>query len=178
MALILKAGAICAFLATVLSALGIAGLTSLALITQPQTIAPSIADILKITLLLSLITVVSCGSYGFFAGVVGSAWLRFRRSHLRTTKRLLVEAVIAGFLLSLIFPWFDMTINFKFARSTRGFLTGGEYLLCWGVGIVSATVCAYVFRKNFKSQKRYLEHKLEKEKQSPTAYRFQILKSR
>jgi hypothetical protein len=107
--LILKSGVLAAFLATVVSALAIAVLSA----ARPliDTTSPSVWDIGRATLLLLPIIGVSCGSYGFLAGMAGGALLTLRRRHIHSIQRLLIESATTGFLLGVAFPFFDRLMN-------------------------------------------------------------------
>jgi hypothetical protein len=147
--LMLKVGVISAFLATTTSALSIAVLSGLPLGPgSGQTGGPGVLDILRAALLLCAITVVSCGSYGFLAGVAGSQWLLLRKRRIHSTKRLLVESSLVGFFLGVLFPWFDGFVNWH----RFGFGIGGtsviQLIFCPLLGLTCALVCALVFRKN------------------------------
>jgi hypothetical protein len=137
LAFVFKAGALAALLATFASALMIAVFTPLTGGTVPN--AWSIA---KTTLLLCPITAVSCGSYGLLAGIAGGAFLNLRRRRVQSTKRLLIESAIAGFLLGFFFPLFDRAMN-------PPSLSGMQILLSAPIGMCCALVCALTFRNRF-----------------------------
>jgi hypothetical protein len=148
LALPAKVGLMSAFLANTTASLTIAILKGLPLGQgSSQTSGPSALDLLRTTLLLFPIIIVSCGSFGFLAGAAGGRWLLFRRPRIHSTKRLLFEAALAGFLLGFRFPWFDALV------SSQGFGVGGmgviQLVLCPVVGLTCALVCALVFRTHF-----------------------------
>lgn len=137
---ILKAGTLAAFLATAVSALLIATLAALGPIQG--TTSPTVLDILRAAFWLTPITAVSCGSFGFLAGVAGSALLDWRRQGIRSTQRLLIEAGIVGFVFGFGFLFFDAVVN---PRS----LGAMQALLSAPVGMCCALLCALVFRHRF-----------------------------
>jgi hypothetical protein len=151
--LILKAGTLSALVATVASALLLTILNALPTWPRPDlTIGPSALDIVKTTVLLCAITVVSCGSFGFMAGVAGSAWLCFRRKHILSTKRLLVEAAVAGFLLGMLYPVFDSAMNSPHFQKPGVFMNPIQIFFSVVLCTAWALICALVFRKRFIAQ--------------------------
>jgi hypothetical protein len=144
-----KVGVISALLATTTSALSITVLSALPLgPSSSQTSGPSASDLVRTAFLLCAITVVSCGSFGFLAGVAGSQWLLLRKRRIHSSKRLIVESSLAGFFLGALFPWFDGLVNWH----RFGFGIGGmsviQLILCPLLGLMCALACALVFRKN------------------------------
>jgi hypothetical protein len=137
---ILKAGALAAFLATAASAMLVAALAALGPIQR--TTSPTILDILRAAFWLTPITAVSCGSFGFLAGVAGSALLDWRGQRIRSTRSLLIESGIVGFVLGFMFLFFDAVVN---PRS----LNGMEIFVSAPVGMCCALLCALVFRHRF-----------------------------
>jgi hypothetical protein len=137
---ILKAGALAAFLATAASAMLIATLSALGRI--PDTTSPTVPDILRAAFWLTPITAVSCGSFGFLAGIAGSALLDWRRPRIRSTGRLLIESGIVGFVLGFTFLFFDAAVN---PRSSHGM----DIILSAPTGMCCALVCALAFRRRF-----------------------------
>ena len=138
---IVKAGVLAALLATVFSALIIA-ILSAANPPQGGTTSPTLWEIGRTALLLCPITVVSCGSFGLLAGIAGSAVFQVRKRRIRTTKRLLVESSVAGFLLGFAFPFFDRLLNPP--------SLGSIYILLSGpIGVSCAVICGLTFRKHF-----------------------------
>jgi hypothetical protein len=137
---ILKAGALAAFLAAAASAMLIATLSALGRI--PDTTSPTVPDILRAAFWLTPITAVSCGSFGFLAGIAGSALLDWRRPRIRSTGRLLIESGIVGFVFGFGFLFFDAVVN---PRS----LGAMQALLSAPVGMCCALVCALAFRRRF-----------------------------
>jgi hypothetical protein len=149
-----KAGVISAFLATTASALSIAVLNALPVGPgSSQTSGPGLLDILRAALLLCAITVVSCGSFGFLAGIAGSQWLLLRKRRIHSTKRQLVESGLTGFFLGALFPWFDGFVSWH----RFGFGIGGmsliQLILCPLAGLACALVCALVFRKHLVAER-------------------------
>jgi len=148
--LILEVGALGALLATLASALFIAILTGLPIGPRPDlSNGPSVLDIGRTAFFLCAITVVSCGSFGFVAGVAGSAWLRFRKRRILSTKRLLGEAAVAGLLLGGIFPLFDGAVNSPSFQRIGVLLNPIQMFFCVVFSIVCALICALVFRDRF-----------------------------
>jgi hypothetical protein len=145
-ALILKAGTLSAILATVIAALVI---TLLSGAGTGNGSPPRAFDLVKTVVLLSPITAVSCGSFGFLAGVAGSTWIYLRSRHIRSTKRLLVESAIAAPLLGGVFPLFDATVNSPSLRSIGNWINPSQFLLCVVLSIPCALICAFFFRKRF-----------------------------
>jgi hypothetical protein len=137
---ILKAGALAAFLATAASALLIVTLIGVG--PMQGTTSPTVLDILRAAFWLTPITAVSCGSFGFLAGIVGSTLLDWRRQRIRSTRRLLIESGIVGFVLGFTFLFFDGVVN---PRS----LNSMAIILSTPVGVCCALVCALVFRRRF-----------------------------
>jgi|SRR5579864_1613796 hypothetical protein len=144
---ILKAGVLAATFATLFSAFAIELLTLLGPIGP--TSYPSLWDIARAMLLLCAITVVSCGSFGFLAGIAGGTILYFRRGRIRSVKRLLLESSIAGLALGSAFPLFDAAVNSESLRSFRTWLSSAEFILCALGGLISALFCALAFRRRF-----------------------------
>jgi hypothetical protein len=134
---ILKAALLTALLATLASALLIA--VSIGLQPIVQTTRPSMWDITKSVLLLLPITGVSCGSYGFLAGLVGVSILKWRKRRIRSTGRLLVESAVTGFMFGLLFPFFDRLLN-------PPSFSGMQLLLSAPIGMSCAILCALTFR--------------------------------
>jgi hypothetical protein len=134
---ILKAGAFAALLAALTSACLIAVMSAL----QPivHTTPLSVWDVVKATFLLLPITLVSCGSYGFLAGIIGTLLLKRRRVRIRSSKRLLVESAVVGFILGFPFPVFDRLMN-------PPSLNGMQMLLSAPIATVCAVLCAMTFR--------------------------------
>lgn len=137
---ILKGGALAALLATLLSALLIAVLSAF----QPLTRTGSLGawDIIKAALLLLPITAVSCGSYGFLAGIVGTSILSWRNARIQSTRRLVTESAILGFLLGLLFPLFDGLLN-------HGGLNDMQALFSAPTGMCCAILSALALRTSF-----------------------------
>lgn len=139
-AFVLKAAALAAFLTTVFSALLIATLSALNSIRE--TTAPSVLGIIRSAFWLCPITAASCGSFGFVAGIAGSALLNWRRHRIRSTSKLLLEAGVAGFLLACLFPFFDRLMN-------PTSLNGIQILLSAPMGVFCALICAFTLRNHF-----------------------------
>ena len=149
----LNASVFGALLATVTSALVIALLSALP--TGPRhdlSNRPSVVDMVRTTFLLCAITVAPCGSFGFLAGAAGSTWLRFRKRRIRSLKRLLVEAAVAGFLIGILFPFFDSAVNSPPFQKIGVLLTPLQLLLSLPFSIACALICALVFRKHFMEE--------------------------
>ena len=142
--LILKAAALAALLATVVSAFTIALLSAFA--TRGGDSFPGPWDIAKSSLLLCSITAVSCGSFGFFAGLTGGTVLYARRRRIRSIRRFLIESALAGMVLGCMFPFFDATANSRSFESFRLWLHPAQIVFCVPVGITCALVCALVVR--------------------------------
>jgi RsiW-degrading membrane proteinase PrsW (M82 family) len=77
----------------------IVGVLSAAKLPIRDPSSPTVWDVGRATLLLCPITAVSCGSFGFLAGIAGSAAIYLRRRRIQGTKRLLIESAVAGFVL-------------------------------------------------------------------------------
>jgi hypothetical protein len=105
----------------------------------PYTSSPSILDIARATFLLCPITAVSCGSFGFLAGIAGGTAIYLRRRRIRSTRRLLIECAILGFLLGFLFPLFDHLLNPPSLDSMK--------LLSAPAGVICALLCAFAFRR-------------------------------
>jgi len=151
---ILKASLVSGLLATLIPACIVALVGALPTGLRADTsTSPSILDLSKVALLLCLITVVSCGPFGFLAGAAGSAWLRFRKRRIRSIWRLLVEATAAGFLCGLFFPFFDSAVASPHFQKVGALLNPLQLLLCPVVGMACAWVCALVFRKHFMQER-------------------------
>lgn len=133
--LILKMALWSAILATVTSAATFTALNAVRPIVQ--TLSPTPWDLAKTTVLVLPITAVSFGSFGFLAGLVGGAFLVKRRPRIRSTRRLMIESAVAGFILGLGFPFFDRFLN----RYTAGWA-----ILSAPVGMLCAMICAGSFR--------------------------------
>jgi H+/Cl- antiporter ClcA len=140
MIFILKAGALAAFLATAASALLIATLIGVG--PMQGTTPPTVLDILRAAFWLTPITAVSCGSFGFLAGIAGSALLDWRRRRIRSTRRLVIESGIVGFVLGFSFLFFDAVVNPR----SHGAM---QALLSAPVGMGCAVLCALAFRGRF-----------------------------
>jgi hypothetical protein len=136
-----------ALLATVLSALTIELLSAFA--TRGGDSAPGVVDIVKATLLLCTITVVSCGSFGFLAGLAGAGAIYLRRRRIRTVWRLLIEAALAGLLMGCLFPLFDAALNSPSLQSFKSWLNPAQIMFCVPVSITCALFCGLAFRRHF-----------------------------
>jgi hypothetical protein len=106
-------------------------------------------DAAETVLLLLPITAVSCGTFGFLAGIAGGTAIYLRRRRINSSTRLLVESAISGFLMSCIFPFFDAAVNSLFLRSFQLWVIPGQIILYPVLGIPCALTCALVFRKYF-----------------------------
>jgi membrane associated rhomboid family serine protease len=162
--LILRVGVLNALLVTVVSALTIALLSGVG--TEDVVVirgvgvkqqAPSIRSWLpnplevgKAAALLCPITAVSCGSFGLLAGLAGGALIYRRRRRIRSTKRLLFESAIVGFILGCLFPVFDVLMNRALGILHGG--SGASVVIAPAVGILCALLCALVFRKRFTAR--------------------------
>jgi hypothetical protein len=147
---ILKVSALGALLATATPALVITLLSALPTGPRPDlSTRPSVVDLVRTVVFLCAITAFPCGAFGFLAGAAGSTWLRFRKQRIRSLKRLLVEAAVAGFLLGALFPFFDSAVNSPPFQKIGVLLTPLQLLLCLVLGIVCALTCTLVFRKHF-----------------------------
>jgi len=144
MLFILKVGALSAVLATVVSALAVAVLNSLW-----NRWLPNPLDFMETVLLLCPITAVSCGSFGFLAGFAGGTAIYSRRSRIRSKRRLLIEASLAGLLFGCLFPFFDAAMNSLFVKSFQLFVIPRQIFLYPLLSIPCALICALVFRKHF-----------------------------
>jgi hypothetical protein len=129
-----------AFLATVVPASAFTILSAMR--TIATTTSPTAWDLAKATLLLLPITAVSCGSYGFLAGIPGGALLSLGSRHIHTINKLLIESAIVGFLLGLAYPFFD-------PHGNGPLLNGWAMLLSAPVGVCCALVCALTFSDRF-----------------------------
>lgn len=140
----LRVGALNALLATPLSALVIALISTLG-----NSAFPNLLEIGKTALLLCPITFVSIGSFGFVAGVAGSAWICLRKRRIRTIKHLLVESGIVGLLMGVLFVFLDAAINSSPITSISSSRNPAQILLCWVLSAACALFWAYFFRKRF-----------------------------
>jgi hypothetical protein len=134
--LVLKVGLLAAFLATFISAFLFTILSAVRPIVG--SLSPSGWDITKSTFLLLPITLVSCGSYGLAAGIVGGAFLIRRTPHTRSTGRLMIESAVAGLVLGFGFPFFDHLLS--------QYGTGWDVILAPATGMLCAIICALSFR--------------------------------
>jgi hypothetical protein len=151
---ILKASALGALMAIVTPAIAITLLSALPTGARPDlSNRPSVVDMVRTAFLLCAITVVPCGSFGFLAGAAGSTWLRFRKRRIRSMKRLLAEAAAAGFLLGILFPFFDSAVNSPPFQRIGVLLTPLQLLLSLVLSIACALICALVFRKHFMEER-------------------------
>jgi membrane associated rhomboid family serine protease len=147
---VVKTSVLSAVLATATSALAMAILSSLPTGPRPDlTNTPSIVDMVRTAFFLSAITVFPCGLFGLLAGATGAIWLRFRKRRIRSTRRLIVEAAIAGLLLGILFPIFDSALNSPHFQRIGVLLTPLQLLLSLILGVTCALICALVFRKCF-----------------------------
>ena len=149
-AMILKAGVLNAVLVTVVSAAMIALVSGTGTDdpNAPFSMSPARTlwcyfpnpwELAKATVLLCPITAVWYGAYGLLVGAVGSALMYWRRRHIGSTRRLLLESAVAGFLLAGLFPLLDSWFDWP-----RG-------LICMGLGVPCALLCAFAFRRRFKA---------------------------
>jgi hypothetical protein len=143
----LKVAALGALLGTLAPALAITLLSS---VRSGSPLHP--LDAAETVLLLCPITVVSCGPFGLLAGVAGGSVIYLRRKRIHSTKRLLAESAIAGFLMSCLFPFFDAAMNSFFLKSFQPLVIPGQIILYPVLGIPSALICALVFRRYFIPQ--------------------------
>ena len=134
----LKMGITAAFLATLVSSFVVAVLNSLGPF-QRTTDFPGLWNVIKSTLLLCAITVVSCGPYGLVAGITGGAILSRRKHPIRSIRRLVIESGALGLLFGILFPFFDLLMN-------PPSLGGMQALLSAPVGVLCAVICALIFR--------------------------------
>jgi hypothetical protein len=109
-------------------------------------------DAAETALLLLPITAVSCGTFGLLAGIVGGTAIYLRRRRVHSSKRLLVESAISGFLMSCLFPFFDAAVNSLFLRSFQLWVIPGQIILYPVLGIPCALTRALVVRKYFIRQ--------------------------
>ncbi len=133
--LILRVGVLAAVLASVICAFMFALLNAMG--PTVDSLAPSVWDIVKTTWLLLPITLVSCGSFGFLAGIAGAAFLVWRKPRIRSTRRLMIESAIAGLALGLGFPFFDGLLNQH--------ASGWGLILSAPTGLFCAIICAASF---------------------------------
>jgi len=160
--LIVKVGIFNAALVTVISALTIALFSGagteqepisagIAAMHQVRSIPSWLPDPLEVgeaAVLLCPITALSCGSFGLLAGLAGAIVMSFRRRHIRSTKRYLVETAIVGFALAVLFPLFDVLMN-----RAQGMVGGsGLALIAPFFGSPCALLSALVFRKRFMAR--------------------------
>jgi hypothetical protein len=107
-------------------------------------------DAAETVLLLFPITVVSCGPFGLLAAVTGGSAIYLRRKHIRSSKRLLTEAAVAGFLLGCLFLFFDAAENSLLLKEPFQPLVIPEQILFYPVlGVLCALICALVLRSSF-----------------------------
>ena|SRR3984893_19302439 len=144
---ILKVAALGALLGTLAPALAI---TLLSGVRNGSLLHP--LDAAETVLLLCPITAVSCGPFGLLAGIAGGTAIYLRRRRIRSSKRLLVESAIAGFLMSCLFPFFDAGVNSLFLKSFQPLVIPGQIILYPILGILCALTCALVFRRYFIRQ--------------------------
>jgi hypothetical protein len=141
LAFILKAGILAATLATVISAILIAALSAEGF-PHNGTTSPTVFEVANNAVLLVPITAVSCGSYGLLAGLAGGALFSLRRRRIRSMRKLLIEAGIAGFVLGFLFLFFDRFVGQSYAN-------GMQLLFSAPAGALCALVCAVAFRGHF-----------------------------
>jgi len=105
--LILEAGIVNALTVTVIAALTNA-LFSGAGFEYADVVSWHPIALVKATVWLCPFTAITWGPFGLFAGIGGSGLLYLRARQIRSTKRFVVEAVILGFLLAYLFPFFKV----------------------------------------------------------------------
>ncbi len=139
--LILRAGVLNALLVTAISALIFAVVVGAGTEWDPsretRRTFPNLFEVIKAAALLCPITAVTCGSFGLLAGVTGALWMCFRKPHIRSSRRFLLETAITGSLLGGFFPVF------------RGPTDPIPASVCIGLGCLCAVLCALAFRKRF-----------------------------
>lgn len=129
---ILGAGAFCAVVATVISSILFVGWA----LSQESGVRNGALSAVPI---VALFAAIPAGSFGFVCGIVGGFWLWMRNGRFGSLQRMLIEALLIGFFLSLLFPLFHWTIGWGLERNW--FAVGG-FLFSLGVGCPTAVLCA------------------------------------
>lgn len=152
---LLQAAVLGAVLATLLSALSIAGTRALgAVLTKSLDFesAPTLWDVAKATLLLCTLTVVWWGPFGFLAGALGASVLHLRKATVRTFRRLLIESAGCGLLAALLFTLYDAAVNSWSLREIQYFGPPLHWfaisILCLGGSVVFAVAFRKLFVRN------------------------------
>lgn len=140
---VVEVGIFSALLATVAAALTIAFLGRLRDHSFPNPL-----DFVEAVLLLCPITVVSCGSFGFVAGIFGGTTIYLRRKHIHSSRRLLFESSLAGFLLGCTYPVFDGAVNSSSLIPLRLWMTPIQVIIAVVLSVLCALICALSFRKH------------------------------
>jgi hypothetical protein len=140
----IAAGLFCAATATLLSAVFVA-----TFFAAPSGAYHNAGDVVKGILVMCLFTAIPAGSFGFLAGVAGSAWLRMRARHFHSRVRLLVESALIGAALSSIFPFFRWAMGWTGGDKEYSVLDLKALLFCVGVGCSCAVLFAIVFGRLF-----------------------------
>ncbi len=97
-------------------------------------------DAAETVLLLCPVTAVSCGPFGLLAGAAGGTAIYLRKRRIHSSKRLLAESAIAGFLMGCLFPFFDAAVNSFFLKSFQPLVIPGQIILYPVLGIPCALI--------------------------------------
>lgn len=103
------------------------------------------AEYLRMILIMSLFTALPAGTFGFMAGIAGTLWLSRRAKHTRAFGGLVVDALVAGTVLSLPFPVFYWILGR--GSGTSPFDAEGA-LFAIAVGIPVAALFVLVFGRS------------------------------
>jgi hypothetical protein len=103
------------------------------------------ADILKATVLLLPITMVSSSWFGFLAGGLGTALIYSRRRAIRSKKGFLIRCATLGLIAGICFPYADSLVNGAGLRLSWSLL---EVLTSILFGPLCALLCAAIFGKH------------------------------
>ena len=104
-------------------------------------------ELAKAVLWLCPLTAITCGSFGFMAGLAGGGLMYLRTRRVRSTRRFTLETGILGFLLACLFPWFDVWTGQAQGIRDLGYL--GADLLAPPFGCLSALICARFYRERY-----------------------------
>lgn len=158
--LILQAAIFNAVLVTVIAAVVIALLSGAAVEVRVVTAGSGVGqkmarttswhpfELAKAVLWLCPLTAITCGSFGFIAGLAGGSLMYLRARRLRSMKRLTTESGILGFLLACLFPWFDVWTGQAQGIRDLGY-SGADLLLAPVLGCLCALICALFYRTRY-----------------------------
>lgn len=144
---ILKVALLSASLATVFSAASVPLLISL-----ENHSFPSLFDSVETIVLLCPITAVSSGLFALLAGFLGGAVILLGRKHIRSTKALLLEVAIIGFLLGCVSLFYRAAVDSPRPTDVQSWLSRELAFFCWVYGLLAiplALTCAFLLRRSF-----------------------------